>query len=444
MPDEEQRRKQVISEAKTDFARWGSLESLEAQWEARAARAADRIPCGASVLDMGCGAMTLEKYLPAACRYFPCDVVKRDARTIVCDFNKGEIPDAIRDVDRVVLLGVLEYIYDLPKFLAALAAAGKPVVASYCPTDFAEAADRGALGWVNHYSTAELQALFSAAGLGVRSLERIDPLQALFVLDHIPVAKPPKNVVVLSCGNCGNFGDRLGYHLLTSALPSHARVWHAYFTPWPNIAGDIDLLVVGTGNSLYAPLLTDELIALIRRSRKSIGIFGTQYRSQFEANRLRQVIGELDGWFARYEEDLLLYGSANPRAVHLGDWLVDAFPMACATDDRVLNIGQEIWNDLPLDRVIQRIQSHKAVNSTRMHPLLCALTSAQRVAYSEQREMGDGSVSGKFRSMLLDVFGRTYPEHQFWEVDADAVRAYKAKVRRGLEGLRSRIAELIG
>lgn len=444
MPDEEQRRKQVISEAKTDFARWSNPGSLEAQWEARAVRAADRIPCGASVLDMGCGAMTLEKHLPAGCRYLPCDLVKRDDRTIVCDFNSGEIPDAIREVDRVVLLGVLEYIYDLPTFLAALAATGKPVILSYCPTDFAEPADRASLGWVNHYSTEELHALFRTTGFAVRSSERIDPLQSLFVLHPASTAKAPANVVVLSCGNCGNFGDRLGYHLVTSVLPSHATVWHAYFNPWPNIEGDIDLLVVGTGNSLYAPLLTDELIALIRRSRKAIGIFGTQYRSQFEASRLRQVIGELDGWYARYEEDLLLYGSGYPDAVHLGDWLVDAFPMACATDDRVLNIGQEIWNDLPLDRVIQRIQSHKAVNSTRMHPLLCALTSAQRVAYSEQREMGEGSVSGKFRSMLLDVFGRTYPENQFWEVDGDAVRAYKAKVRSSIEGLRSKIGELIG
>ena len=76
-----------------------------------------------------------------------------------------------------------------------------------------------------------------------------------------------------------------------------------------------------------------------------------------------------------------------------------------------MKIGKEIWQELPLDRVIQQIQKHKLVISERLHPLLCALTSAERVAYQEQRESGSGTaVSGKFRTMLIDVFGRTFPE----------------------------------
>jgi hypothetical protein len=76
------------------------------------------------------------------------------------------------------------------------------------------------------------------------------------------------------------------------------------------------------------------------------------------------------------------------------------------------------------------------VCSGRLHPLLCALASAERVAYREQRETGSGVISGKFRSLLIDVFGRTFPEEQFIEVDRDAVALYKDKVQRGMAGLR--------
>lgn len=109
-----------------------------------------------------------------------------------------------------------------------------------------------------------------------------------------------------------------------------------------------------------------------------------------------------------------------------------------------MKIGKEILNDLPLDRVIQQIQKHKLVISERLHPLLCALTSADRVAYQEQRESGHRTaVSGKFRSMLIDVFGQTFPEGEVWEVDREKVAAYKTQVRRRTEELKRRIAILL-
>src|SRR3712207_7606350 len=36
----------------------------------------------------GCGMMTLERDLPAPVGYLPCDVVRRDHRTILCDLNR--------------------------------------------------------------------------------------------------------------------------------------------------------------------------------------------------------------------------------------------------------------------------------------------------------------------------------------------------------------------
>jgi hypothetical protein len=58
------------------------------------ANAADYIPAAAVVLDLGCGGMALEGFLPNGCRYIPCDVGRRDERTVICDFNAGQFPDA--------------------------------------------------------------------------------------------------------------------------------------------------------------------------------------------------------------------------------------------------------------------------------------------------------------------------------------------------------------
>jgi hypothetical protein len=112
--------------------------------------------------------------------------------------------------------------------------------------------------------------------------------------------------------------------------------------------------------------------------------------------------------------------------------------------DQPLRIGAGILKDLPMDRTIQHIQRHKRVFSERLHPLLCALTSAEQVAYVEQREMGDRMhASGKFRSMLFDVFGQTFPENIFWPVDRGRVAAYKTKVRTNTDALRTQLAALL-
>jgi hypothetical protein len=65
------RRKAVIADGSTDRERWEDPGQLEAAWDGRAARAAAYIPRGAQVLDLGCGAMALERFLPMGCRYQP-------------------------------------------------------------------------------------------------------------------------------------------------------------------------------------------------------------------------------------------------------------------------------------------------------------------------------------------------------------------------------------
>ncbi len=50
---------------------------------------------------------------------------------------------------------------------------------------------------------------------------------------------------------------------------------------------------------------------------------------------------------------------------------------------------------------------------------------------------------GCFRSMLMDVFGRSYPEREFFAVDRDAVRRYKARVHRNVGQVAARINAIL-
>lgn len=445
--DEAERRKQVIGAGESDITRWSDPTQLEPAWDARAAVAANLIPAGTRVLDIGCGAMALERYLPYACTYQPSDIVARDARTVVADLNAGGPPlEAVGRADLIVMLGVWEYIYKPEALFAAFAATGKPILCSYCDATLTpDAARRRSLGWVNDFKLPELLALARASGYFPTVVKQIDALQFLIRFDRGPLPPRPasKRVHVISYYNAGNFGDRLGYHLVNEILPPHAEVTWGTLRPAAPVPSDTDLLILGIGNSLFGELIDDHLLAAVAKAKAAIGIFGTQYREHLPADKLHKLIASLTRWYARYEEDVLLYGRGPDNVTHLGDWLINAFPMTPANTDQLLRIDGTVLQNLPIDRTIQQIQRHKRVLSERLHPLLCALTSAERVAYVEQREVDGKIVSGKFRSMLIDVFGQTYPENTPWIVDRARVALYKAKVRANTDALKSHIAALL-
>lgn len=443
---ETERRLQVIAQGGTDRERWADPGQLEQTWDARARHAADYIPAGATVLDLGCGRMALEGFLPADCSYIPCDLVARDRRTVVCDFNAAEFPDTqAASANIVSMLGVMEYIYDAAGFLQHLRQWQRPVVMSYCVTDAVGNLERRrGLGWVNDLSFQELVALFEQVGFGIQRADRIDSIQWLFRLQPEKLKTPPvKRVGVLSFYSAGNFGDRLGYHLLNEILPANAEVTHLSFKSWQPPAEPFDLLVVGTGNSLFGSYLSDQLLALAENSHAAIGIFGTQYHEFMPRTMLRELVSRLDHWYARYEDDLLRYARGLSNASHLGDWLIKAFPLTRPIEPGAVRIGKEIWNDLPLDRTIQHIQRYTTVFSERIHPLLCALTSAEKVGYREQREEGEGMVSGKFRALLLDVFGRTFPEETLFDIDRSQVLRYKSAVDSNVSRMQKNIYRLL-
>jgi hypothetical protein len=397
------------------------------------------------VLDLGCGKMHVEKYLHPSCGYIPADLVQRDYRTLYCDLNKGIIPDNIKETDIVLMLGVMEYVYNPIRVLQELSRHGKRVIISYCDTDTSNLKDtvaRSRLGWVNAYSKSDLRSLFDQSGLKVISEEGFDSLQSIYTLAPKSEELAAKRVAVLSCSNIGNFGDRLGMHVLASVMPSYAVIDRFYFQPWIEPKGEYDLVVLGIGNSIFAPLLNENVLSFVRRAKISVGIFGTQYRQGYNPEKMKELIRSLDYWFARSIDDLELYSVSGTECAYLGDWLIGQFMMAKPIErDRLLKIGPEIWGELPLDRVIAKIQFYRRVYSTRLHPLLCALTSAEEVSFLEQRDKNSGLVSGKFRSIMLDVFGRTFPENKFWSVDRSSVMKYREKV---LENIKSVGAVLNG
>jgi hypothetical protein len=452
--DEIARRKVLVAAQETDVERWARKESFLPQWSHRAQLAAQLIPAYARVLDVGCGAMDLEKVLPEGCSYQPCDLVVRDERTIVCDLNRGEFP-ADPDADAITMLGVLEYLRDPLDVLRKVRALNRPLVCSYSITDRRPQLDRASQGWINSYDFAALRDLMHQAGFQLQHRLQIDPLQDLFKwvpADGGSLSGPSttKRVAVVSYYNSTNFGDRLGFHVINSLMPAHAVVTHLTINPWSLPDESFDLVILGIGGSLNAPpVARPEIQRLIETTPRSLGIFGTQYRHQYrdwlEPKLFDALLSNLTTWWARYEEDINAFGRGRANTRHLGDLLISAFPMAAPTNPRGLLIPADIRHkDVPLDRVIQQIQSHRRVKTARVHTMLCALTSAVEVAYIEQRETDRPEViSGKFRSQLYDIFGRTYEEDKYFEVERDAVVKYKRYVEGNMADLRQQIARFL-
>src|ERR1041384_7041735 len=159
---------------RSDYNRWSNTENLESWWGARTEKIVGFIRPGARVVEFGAGSRHLEKLLDKSCVYFASDLVNRGSGTIVCDLNKRPLPDLTElSADVAVFSGVLEYIRDLDSLVAWLAGQISACVASYeCVTP--PATFFGALrrrirrlyyGYMNHYSEAELLAVFARAGL---------------------------------------------------------------------------------------------------------------------------------------------------------------------------------------------------------------------------------------------------------------------------------------
>ncbi|MBS0535942.1 MAG: methyltransferase domain-containing protein [Proteobacteria bacterium] len=418
----------------------------------RAQLAAQFIPAGARILDLGSGGgETLRDLVPFGASYEAVDHLAHAKGSLIHDLTGAEFPTrAATECDIVVMLGVVEKIADLEALFTHLRFCGRDVILSYCPTNLVGGEERTARGFGNHLSYADLITLFDRYGFRIECTAPVSGQEMLMRLTPTGRVAPVLrcHVAVVSDGDAGNFGDRLGLSMINAVLPGEARVDHMTFRTlrerMETARADYDLVVIGVGNAMFQPLLGDDVVRILARAKSAIGIFGTAYRELIPRAMIDRVIDRLDLWYAPYEDDVRIYGRGRSNAVHLGDWLIEQFPLTEASLDQPLQIGADIGPELALDRTIATIQRHRKVHSARLHPLLCALASAEYAAYSEEPSgQMPGIVSGKFRSMLIDIFGRAYPEQQFFMVDRDAVARYKARVHGNVAAMRERVAAML-
>jgi hypothetical protein len=139
---------------------WRHIEYFDERWKGRIKAMAAYINNNESVVDLGCGQMWLEEYLPAGCTYIPVDYKSREGFTIIADFNKHQYPPI--DSDVAFISGCLEYIKDYKWFIEKTTSFSKTIILSYCTTDsFPDMEERKNLFWVNHLSSDDIKALFN-------------------------------------------------------------------------------------------------------------------------------------------------------------------------------------------------------------------------------------------------------------------------------------------
>lgn len=174
----------ALAERRTLTERWEALHRDEADpWSERAMRASALLSGCTTVADFGCGTMALERYLEPGVGYRPVDLVARDDRTIVCDFNSEPLPAV--EADGAACLGVIEYVFDVGAFVARLAQFYPVVAVSYCIADDGDGTDTRRLNaWVNDLTCCEIEAAFSDAGFDITHAVTVGPGQMLWRLSQ--------------------------------------------------------------------------------------------------------------------------------------------------------------------------------------------------------------------------------------------------------------------
>jgi hypothetical protein len=165
---------EAMREKRTLLRRWSTLERERTDdWSPRAAAAALMLTDCLAVVDFGCGTMNLERHLSPSVRYLPVDVVKRDERTVIVDFNVDPLP--VLESDAAACLGLIEYLYDVPGFLRSLALGYKIAVLSYNPDSGPDSwFQRRSDAWVNDYSQADMEAMILESGWRIASHAQIE------------------------------------------------------------------------------------------------------------------------------------------------------------------------------------------------------------------------------------------------------------------------------
>jgi Methyltransferase domain len=165
---------------KSDRKRWANTRNIYASWEPRSIMVAALVPKGSRVIEFGAGRRILEQHLDASCTYRPSDIVDRGPGTIVCDLNQRPLPElGVNVYDVAVIVGVLEYVTDVPAMLDWLTQYVTEIVLTYActkatgrsPRAVVEAAIRMRHGWINNYREEDLRSLFRDRGFELTRAE---------------------------------------------------------------------------------------------------------------------------------------------------------------------------------------------------------------------------------------------------------------------------------
>jgi len=129
--------------------------------------------------------MPSKEFLPPTAKYIPCDLVRRGDSGCVLDLNlkegqkgvpnlEGDTPVSLAEVRQkygksvhaISMLGVMEYVVDVPKLFRELRLFNVPLVLRYTTIDnprFSSIRLRTSFGWLNHLNTSELLQTFQEA-----------------------------------------------------------------------------------------------------------------------------------------------------------------------------------------------------------------------------------------------------------------------------------------
>jgi hypothetical protein len=141
-------------------------------------------PAHFHLVDLGCGDKKLFTNLEAAklnFKYTGYDLLPQSADVHPLDLNQNVFH---HDADMTAILGVLEYINDVPSLLKKLNTLSPAIVLSYVVSDsgcYNEAA-RSHMQWKNNYSVNEIMEIVRASGYTVTSNKMLDNDRTLLLL----------------------------------------------------------------------------------------------------------------------------------------------------------------------------------------------------------------------------------------------------------------------
>ena len=148
-----------------DPARWHLRESFLQDWSKRAEKAAEFLkPEERTVVEIGCGANQALRSLIGERVYLPADLHQWTPDTELCDLNAGWYPAALAKADVCFMLGVLEYLDDVPSVMRTLVERVPSIIISYTTSDHHP---RRVAARTNRFSRIELLTIISDAGFVV-------------------------------------------------------------------------------------------------------------------------------------------------------------------------------------------------------------------------------------------------------------------------------------